>query len=82
MLYELIYMWNLKTNTNKPIHETQNRLTYIENKLTVTKGERVWGVGGGVGINLEFGINRYTLLCIKLINNIVIPFSLEEVYEY
>ena len=33
-------MWNLKTNTNKPIHETQNRLTYIENKLTVTKGER------------------------------------------
>ena len=40
MLYELIYMWNLKPNTNKPIHETQNRLTYIENKLTVTKGER------------------------------------------
>ena len=34
-----------------------------ENKLMVTKWE------GGVGINSEFGINRYTLVCEKQINN-------------
>ena len=38
----------------------QNRLTDIENKLMVTKGERKGG-----GINWEFGINIYTLLYIK-----------------
>ena len=37
-----------------------NRLTDIENKLMVTKGE-----GGGGGINLEYGISRYTLPYIK-----------------
>ena len=31
----------------------------MENKLTVTKGER------GGGMNWEFGINRYTLLYMK-----------------
>ena len=31
-------MWNLKSNTNKSIY--RNRLTDIENKLMVTKGER------------------------------------------
>ena len=36
-------MWNLKYDTNKLIYETKTRLTDIENKLTVTKGERGWG---------------------------------------
>ena len=35
----------------------------MENKLMVTKRERE------EGINWEFGINRYTLLYIKQINN-------------
>jgi len=35
--------------------QTRNRLTYIENKLTVTKGE------GGGGINWEQRINKYTI---------------------
>ena len=69
-------MWNLKKNYKDEHTYKTNRLTDIENKLMVTKGERVRG-----GINLEFGINRYTLLCIKLIN-IVTPFSLEGVYEH
>ena len=38
----------------------RNRLTDIENKLMVTKGEREGG-----GINQEYGINRYKLLYIK-----------------
>ena len=33
--------------------QNRNRLTDIENKLMVTKGE------SGVGVNLEFGIKRY-----------------------
>ena len=36
--------------------QTRNRLTDIENKFMVTKGERE---------EEEFEINRYTLLCIK-----------------
>ena len=40
----------------------RNRLTDIENKFMVTKGES----GGG---NWEFGINRYTRLYIKQINS-------------
>ena len=40
----------------------RNRLTDRENKLMVTKWE-------GGQINQEFGINRYTLLYIKQINN-------------
>ena len=41
--YNITYMWNLKYDTNKLIYETKTRLTDIENKLTVTKGERGWG---------------------------------------
>ena len=39
--------------------QNRNRLTDIENKLMVTKGERVGRE------NWEVGINRYTLLYIK-----------------
>ena len=42
---------------------TKQKQTHRQNKLTVTKGERVWG-----GINWEFGISIYTLLRIKQIN--------------
>ena len=35
-------MWNLKNNANRPI-KNRNRLTDIENKLMVTKGERKRG---------------------------------------
>ena len=55
-----------ETNTTLEINYTpikiftkRNRLTDIENKLLVTKGE------GGGGINYEFEISRYKLLYIK-----------------
>ena len=38
------HIWNLKYNTNESIYKT-NRLTDIENKLTIAKGER--NEGGG-----------------------------------
>ena len=38
----------------------RNRLTDMENKLKIVKGEM--GMGGK---NWEFGINRYTLIYIK-----------------
>ena len=34
--YDITYLWNLK-------YTNRNRLTDIENKFMVTKGERVWG---------------------------------------
>ena len=40
--------------------QNRNRLTDIENKLMVTKGE----TGGGGGINQELGMNIHTLLYI------------------
>ena len=41
--YHITYMWNLKYDTNELICKTE-RLTDIENKLMVTKGE----AGGGI----------------------------------
>ena len=32
-------MWTLKNNTNESVYKNRNRLTDIENKLMVTKGE-------------------------------------------
>ena len=43
ILYDITYMWNLKNNTNESIYQT--KLTAMENKLMVTKGERE-GRGG------------------------------------
>ena len=41
----------------------QKQDSQIENKFMVTKGK------AGGGVNQEYGINRYTLLSIKQINN-------------
>ena len=59
-------MWNLKYDTNEPICET-NRITDIENRLVVAKGE---GVGGGV--EWEFGVSRCELVYTGWINNKVL----------
>ena len=50
--YGIIYMWNLKYDTNQLIYET-NRIKDIENKLVVAKGN-----GDGRGEEQEFGIYR------------------------
>ena len=39
ILYDIIYMWNLKNNTNKCM-QNRNRLTDIENKPMIIKGKR------------------------------------------
>ena len=50
-------MESKKYGTNELIYKTEID-SKTENKLMVTKGER-----GGGGINWEYGINRYTPLC-------------------
>ena len=37
-IYDITYMWNLKYDTNELIYKTE---AVVENKLMVTKGERV-----------------------------------------
>ena len=41
--YDITYMWNLKKWYKWTYLQSRNRLTDIENKLMVTKGESVWG---------------------------------------
>ena len=57
-------MWNLKYDTNELIYKTETDLQTQKTDLWLPKGK-----GGGGGINQELGINRYTLLYIKQINN-------------
>ena len=40
--YNITYMWNLKrkNDTNELIYKTGDRLTYLQNKLMVTKWEK------------------------------------------
>ena len=40
------------------------------------------GKGGEGGINYEFGVNIYTLLCIKQINNKDLPYSTGSYSQY
>ena len=37
--YDIVYMWNLKHDTNELIYKTEKRLTDIENGLVIAKGE-------------------------------------------
>ena len=63
-------------NKNKDNLQNRNRLTDIEKKLMVTKGE-TWG-----GINLEFEIKIYTLLYVKQINNKGLLYSTGKYSQY
>ena len=56
--------------------QNRNSLTDIEDKLIVTLGKG-WG-----GINLELGVNRYTLPCINLINNKDLLYSIGNYIQY
>ena len=60
---KITYVWNLKEkDTNELLYQTETD-SQTENKPMVTKGEEG-------EINLEFVINRYTLLYTRLINRI------------
>ena len=60
------YLWN------------RNRLTDIENRLTVAKGEG----GGGGGMDWEFGISRSKPLYIEWMNNKVLLYSTGNYIQY
>ena len=62
--YDITYMESRKMiQMNLFIKQKQNH-RLLENKLTVTKGER-----DGSGVNWEFEINRCTLLYVKQMNS-------------
>ena len=63
--HKWIYLWN------------RNRLTDIENRLVVAKGERVGGV-----MAWEIGVSRCKLLYIDWINNKVLLYSTENHIQY
>ena len=68
-------MWNLKYGTNEPIY--RNRLTDIENRLVVAKGEE-----GGRGTDWEFGVGRCKLLHLEWINSKVLLCSTGNYIQY
>ena len=47
-------MWNLKNKTNECIQQNRNRLTHLENKLVITRGERERG-----GARQEYVIKKH-----------------------
>ena len=55
--YDIAYMWHLKIWYKWIYLQNRNRVTDVENKCMVAKGERKGG-----GIKWEFGIDTYTLL--------------------
>ena len=55
--YNITYMWSLKRKYKWIYLQNRNRLTDIENKLTVTKGERK---GGGIKIIRRVDLLTYT----------------------
>ena len=61
------YMWNLEKWYRWTSLQGRNRDTDVESKRIDTKRGK-WGSGGG-GMNWEIGIDIYTLICIKWINN-------------
>ena len=54
--YDMTYIWNLKKGYKGTYSQNRNRLTDIENKLMVTKGEK--------GRRDKLGVWDYTLLYI------------------
>ena len=69
-------MWNLNKKYKPTYLQNRHRLTNIENKLTVTKGYR------GGGINWEIGMDIYTLLYIKEVNNKDLLYSTGNYTQY
>ena len=57
--FHITYKWNLKNNTNVLIYRTETTHRHRKQTHGYHRGMQ------GRGINLEFGINRYTLLYIK-----------------
>ena len=72
----ITYRWNLKYDTNEHIYETETD--------SQTKTTDLWlpGVGGGGGMDWEFGISRCKLVYIGWINNWVLLYSTGNYIQY
>ena len=67
-------MWNLKNGTNEPVYlQNKKSVTNVENKLMVSKGER---------INWEIGIDLYIILYIRKITNKNLLYCTENSIQY
>ena len=62
MPYDLIYMWNLKYDTNELTYE-------IETDSQTQRTDYGCQGGAGEGMDWEFGIDTHTVLYLKWITN-------------
>ena len=63
ILYDMLYVWNLKTNDSNELTFKTERDSVLENEFMVAGGR------SGEGIVREFGMDLYTLLYLKQITN-------------
>ena len=72
--YDFAYMWNLRKDINALIYKTDSQtLTTI---LWLPKGKG-WG-----GINQEFGVEIYTVVCIRQITKKDVLYGTENYTQY
>ena len=69
-------MWNLKYDTNELIYKTE---TDSQTQRTDLWLPRQWGWRG---MDREFGISKWKLLCIEWINNKVLLYSTGNYIQY
>ena len=74
--HNITYMWNLKYDTNEHIYETK-RLTDIEDRHMVAKGEGRWGREG-----LGVWVSKCKLLYMGWINSKVLMYSTGNYNQY
>ena len=60
MPFDITYMWNLEHDTNALIYKMETDSPILKTNLRLLKRKE-----GGGGVNEEFGITRYKLLCVK-----------------
>ena len=65
--YAMTYMWNLKCDTNEPIHKTETDSQTSRTDFWLPRGS----CSGG-GVEWEFGVSRCKLLYRKQISNKVL----------
>ena len=72
--YDIIYMWNLKYGTNKPIYNAETD--------PQTRRTDLWLLEVGRGMDWEFGVSRYKLLHLEQIRNEVLLLSTGNYIQY
>ena len=75
--YDIAYMWKLNYGTDVPSYKTETD-SQTQKANMVTKGEKQ----GWVGVKLGVWDNRYTLVCMKQINNEDLLYSTGDSNQY